>query len=192
MPTTMVAGVDEAGRGPWAGPVVAAAVILPEDYFLAGLTDSKKMTQKRRDAAKLAIVKDAVTWSVAWATAAEIDDLNILKATMLAMKRAVKGLLISPDEVWVDGHVLPDWKYPSKAIVQGDLHCLEISAASVLAKTFRDDLLVVMNSIYPGYGFAKHKGYGTKEHQQALSSLGPCQSHRKSFAPVRRCFESRV
>ncbi|HJN38113.1 MAG TPA: ribonuclease HII [Gammaproteobacteria bacterium] len=189
MADTIVAGVDEAGRGPWAGPVVAAAVMLPLNFSWSGLTDSKKMTKKRRDIARNVITQESIAWSIAWSTAEEIDTMNILAATLLAMKRAVQGLWVKPKEVLVDGHMLPDWDYSSKAIIQGDLHCLQISAASVLAKTFRDDLLHVYDHVYPGYGFANHKGYGTKEHQQALQKLGPCKAHRKSFAPVRRCLE---
>ena len=189
MPLSTIAGVDEAGRGPWAGPVVAAAVILPNDFVCQGLTDSKKMSAKKRQEAQNTIIQNAVSYCVAEASVDEIDELNILQATFLAMKRAVDGLSFKPDEVWVDGHMLPDWSYPSKSIVQGDLYCLSISAASVLAKNHRDHQLIQLHEKFPEYDFSSHKGYGTPKHRKALEKYGPCKEHRKSFAPIRKLLE---
>ena len=186
----LVAGVDEAGRGPLAGPVVAAAVILHPDRPIAGLADSKKLTEKRRDALAPIIPAEALCWSVAWADAAEIDELNILAATMLAMRRAVLALAIRPDGVRVDGNRLPDLRVdgrrvPGEAIVGGDDSVAAISAASILAKTTRDAWMAFLDRVYPGYEFARHKGYGTEVHRARLEALGPCRVHRRSFAPVR-------
>ena len=189
--TGLIAGIDEAGRGPLAGPVVAAAVILRPGRPVAGLADSKKLSPSRRETLATAIRVKALSWSVAWADAAEIDALNILEATMLAMRRAVAGLSIVPDAVQVDGNRFPDLRIdgrrvPGEAIVRGDSRIACISAASILAKTVRDEIMVAMDRLYPDYGFARHKGYGTEVHRERLTRHGPCDQHRRSFAPVRR------
>ncbi len=185
-----VAGVDEAGRGPLAGPVVAAAVILDPGRPVAGLADSKQLSAARREQLAVAVRTDALAWSVAWADAAEIDALNILGATMLAMRRAILGLSVLPAAVQVDGNRLPclrigDRALPGEAIVRGDTRVPSISAASILAKTSRDRIMLDMDRLYPDYGFARHKGYGTAVHRQRLQQHGPCEQHRRSFAPVR-------
>lgn len=185
-----VAGVDEAGRGPLAGPVVAAAVILHPQRELDGLDDSKKLTAHRREQLAGEIKASAVAWSVAWADAAEIDALNILHATMLAMRRAILGLTVTPSAVQVDGNRLPDLhfnghKLVGEAIVGGDALVPAISAASIIAKTTRDRIMVQLDLCYPGYEFARHKGYGTEIHRERLREHGPCEQHRRSFAPVR-------
>ena len=186
----LVAGVDEAGRGPLAGPVVAAAVILCPERPIAGLADSKKLTAARRESLAVDIRQHALSWSVAWADVEEIDTLNILAATMLAMRRAVQGLGMTPDSVQVDGNRLPDLTFdgariPGEAIIKGDDFVPAISAASILAKTTRDGLMAFIDRLYPGYGFARHKGYGTEVHRARIRELGPCDVHRRSFAPVR-------
>ena len=186
----LVAGVDEAGRGPIAGPVVAAAVILDPARQVAGLDDSKKLTAASREELAVAIRARALAWSVAWSDRAEIDSLNILHATMLAMRRAILGLRIQPDAVRVDGNRLPNLRFGSRfiagdAIVGGDALVPAISAASILAKTARDDIMRDMDVVYPDYGFARHKGYGTELHNERLKAHGPCSEHRRSFAPVR-------
>jgi len=185
-----VAGVDEAGRGPLAGPVVAAAVILHPQRPVMGLDDSKKLTEARRDCLAAEIKLNAVAWSVAWADPAEIDALNILWATMLAMRRSILGLAVVPSGVQVDGNRLPDLRLygrqlDGEAIVGGDGLVPAISAASIIAKTTRDRFMVQMDSLYPGYEFARHKGYGTEIHRERLRKFGPCEQHRRSFAPVR-------
>jgi ribonuclease HII len=186
----LVAGVDEAGRGPLAGPVVAAAVILDPRHALQGLDDSKKISESRRERLAAEIKSTALSWSVAWADAAEIDAINILAATMLAMRRAILGLSITPDSVQVDGNRLPNLRFAERsidgeAIVGGDAKVAAISAASIIAKTARDQIMVRMDSLYPHYEFARHKGYGTEVHRARLSEHGPCVQHRRSFAPVR-------
>lgn len=181
----MICGVDEAGRGPLAGPVVAAAVILDPARPIAGLADSKKLSAKRRELLAAEIRANAVAWSVAEASVDEIDRLNILQATLLAMQRAVAGLRVSPHEVLIDGNRCPRLNIPARAIVAGDATVAEISAASILAKTTRDAGLLDLHAIYPLYGFDRHKGYGTAEHLAALRAYGPTPMHRKSFAPVR-------
>jgi len=186
----LVAGVDEAGRGPLAGPVVAAAVILHPERPISGLADSKKLSEKRRDVLAAVIRAEALCWSVAWADATEIDELNILAATMLAMRRAVLGLAVRPDGVRIDGNRLPDLRVdgrriPGEAIIGGDDIAPAISAASILAKTTRDAWMAFLDRLYPGYEFARHKGYGTEVHRERLVALGPCKVHRRSFAPVR-------
>ncbi len=186
----LVAGVDEAGRGPLAGPVVAAAVILRPDLVIDGLRDSKQLTATRRDVLAREIKIKALCWSVAWADRAEIDALNILAATMLAMRRAVLGLSMMPTGVQVDGNHLPKIsvcgrKIDGEAIVGGDATVLTISAASIMAKTARDQIMVEMDRLYPLYEFARHKGYGTEVHRDRLREYGPCREHRTSFAPVR-------
>lgn len=184
--SSLIAGVDEVGRGPLAGAVVAAAVILDPNKPIHGLTDSKKLTEKKRDALAIEIREKALSWSLGRAEVEEIDDINILWASMLAMKRAVEGLHIEPTFVKIDGNRCPDLPYPMQAIVKGDLTEAEISAASILAKVSRDGEMVEMDAKYPGYGFAKHKGYPTKQHQLALQEQGACPIHRLSFKPVQR------
>jgi ribonuclease HII len=186
----LVAGVDEAGRGPLAGPVMAAAVILHPDRPIAGLRDSKKLSATRREALEAVIKSDALCWSVAWSDRAEIDALNILSATMLAMRRAIIGLAVVPRAVQVDGNRLPDLRFregriDGLAIVGGDARIESISAASILAKTARDRTMVAMHARYPDYEFARHKGYGTELHRARLEKHGPCPEHRRSFSPVR-------
>jgi len=186
----LVAGVDEAGRGPLAGPVVAAAVILRPCAPIDGLDDSKKLAAKRREALALEIRHRALAWSVAWADAAEIDALNILGATMLAMRRAILALAVTPAAAQVDGNRLPDLSFRGKqidaeAVVRGDSRIPAICAASIIAKTTRDRIMVEMDRLYPVYEFARHKGYGTDVHRDRLQQFGPCEQHRRSFAPVR-------
>ena len=181
----LVAGVDEVGRGPLAGDVVAAAVILAESH-LDGVTDSKMLTPERRELLAERIRDEAVSWALGRATVAEIDELNILQASLLAMRRAVEALPIQPSLVLVDGNRLPKWPYEARAIVKGDLTEPSIGAASILAKVQRDGEMMALNQQYPGYGFDRHKGYPTKVHLAALEQLGVCPAHRKSFGPVRR------
>lgn len=181
-----IAGVDEAGRGPLVGSVFAAAVILPEDYDLPYLTDSKKLTEVKRDALVPLIKAQAIAYCVASATVAEIESLNILHATMLAMTRAVQGLNVAPQEVLIDGNRIPkDMPYVARAIVKGDLSEPVISAASVLAKTARDAEMYALDALYPQYGFARHKGYGTPEHLAALNTHGVLPEHRTGFKPIK-------
>jgi len=186
----LVAGVDEAGRGPIAGPVAAAAVILHPDRPVVGLADSKKLSAARRDALAAEIRARSLAWSVAWADTAEIDAMNILAATLLAMRRAILGLSVSPIAVKVDGNRLPDLKFgrrsiDGEAIVGGDGSVAEISAASIIAKTTRDRIMLELDRIYPRYEFARHKGYGTEVHRARLREFGPCREHRFTFAPLR-------
>ncbi|CAA0123832.1 Ribonuclease HII [Halioglobus japonicus] len=181
-----IAGVDEVGRGPLAGEVVAAAVILDPQRPIEGLRDSKKLSAKRREALAILIRERALAWSITSATVAEIDELNILQASMLAMHRAVQALEPQPGYVLVDGNRLPRWDYPSAPVVGGDDRVPAIAAASILAKVHRDNALVELDSIYPGYGFAAHKGYPTAAHLKALQTLGVTPVHRRSFAPVKK------
>ena len=183
-PRGLVAGVDEAGRGPLAGPVVAAAVILDARQPIAGLADSKKLTALRREKLFDEILAKALCCSIAEASVEEIDRLNILQATMLAMQRAVEGLRLKPGHVLVDGNRLPTLGMTSEAIVKGDATVPAISAASILAKVTRDRWCALVDVDYPQYGFAGHKGYGTAAHLQALQDHGACPLHRKTFAPV--------
>ena len=178
-------GVDEAGRGPLAGAVYAAAVILDPGKKVVGLADSKTLSEKKRLLLEESILRDALSYAVAWATVAEIDQINILQASLLAMKRAVEALTTPADEAIVDGLHIPKTTIPAKAMVDGDQHIEEISAASILAKNARDREMVRLSEQYPDYGFAQHKGYGTKAHMLALQQHGPCPIHRMSFAPVR-------
>ena len=185
-----IAGIDEAGRGPLAGPVVAAAVILRPGRAPAGLDDSKKLSAAARERLEGEILAGALAYSVAWADRAEIDALNILRATMLAMRRAIIGLAVRPAAVQVDGNRLPNlcfnaYQIDGSAIVGGDATVAAISAASILAKTARDRMMVEMDRLYPHYAFAQHKGYGTEMHRDRLRKHGPCAEHRRSFAPVR-------
>ena len=181
----LLAGVDEVGRGPLAGDVVTAAVILDPERPIAGLADSKKLSEKRRQSLYLEIKEKALHWTLGRASVAEIDDINILQATMLAMVRAVDSLPITPALVLVDGNRLPQWPYKAEAVVGGDGRIDAISAASIIAKVTRDAELAALDIQYPGYGFAAHKGYGTAQHLAALQDLGPCPVHRQSFRPVR-------
>jgi len=185
----LLAGVDEAGRGPLVGNVVAAAVILNADHPIKGLADSKKLTAKRREALAAEIKQHAKAWAVVSVSPEEIDRLNILQATMLAMKQSVEQLQISPDHVFIDGNRCPDISCAATAIIKGDARVAEISAASILAKVERDAQMEVLHQQYPHYGFDQHKGYPTKAHMATLAEHGPCPEHRRSYAPVRRCLE---
>lgn len=185
----MICGVDEAGRGPLAGPVVAAAVILDPARPIAGLADSKMLAAKRREKLAIEIRANALVWCVAEASVEEIDAFNILQATLLAMQRAVAGLSARPTEVLVDGNRCPHLDIPMRAIEGGDATVAVISAASILAKTTRDAGMLVLHAAYPQYGFHRHKGYGTADHLSALRQHGPTPHHRKSFAPVREQLE---
>jgi ribonuclease HII len=180
-----ICGVDEAGRGPLAGAVFAAAVILDPARPIAGLADSKTLSEKRRDCLALLIREQSLACCVASASVEEIDAINILQASLLAMKRAIEGLTLAPDEIVVDGLHLPKISLRSRALVQGDRLMAEISAASILAKTARDAEMRLLDACFPEYGFARHKGYGTAAHLHALKMHGPCAIHRRSFAPVR-------
>ncbi|MFZ4649698.1 MAG: ribonuclease HII [Rubrivivax sp.] len=186
----LVAGVDEAGRGPLAGPVVAAAVILDPQRPLDGLDDSKRLTPAQRERAFENICRHALSFHIAEASVAEIDGLNILQATLLAMKRAVEGLQEVPSCVLVDGNRLPQLHLPARAIVGGDARVAAISAASILAKVHRDRLCEALDRAHPQFGFARHKGYGTALHLQALQRHGACAEHRRSFAPVRAAIQA--
>ncbi|MEZ5973107.1 MAG: ribonuclease HII [Hyphomonadaceae bacterium] len=179
-----ICGIDEAGRGPWAGPVVAAAVILPAKKRPKGLADSKQLSADAREELALAIRACSMV-GVGIATPAEIDQINILQATYLAMQRAFDGLSERPVAALIDGNQAPDLPCSIEMIIDGDAHVASISAASIIAKVERDRMMVEFCAQYPGYAFAKHKGYGTPEHQRALAELGPCPIHRRSFKPVR-------
>ncbi len=185
MSIRIMAGVDEVGRGPLAGDVVAAAVILDDQRPIFGLADSKKLSEKKREYLFEEIQEKAVAFCIARASVDEIDQFNILQASLLAMKRAVEGLQVEPHHVLVDGNRLPQWHYSSEAVVQGDMSVAAISAASILAKVTRDREMCALDDVYPGYGFALHKGYPTKLHLTALQSLGPTPIHRRGYAPVR-------
>ena len=184
-----VAGVDEAGRGPLAGPVVAAAVILDPTRPIDGLADSKKLSEKRRETLAVLIRERAIAWCVGRAEVEEIDHINILQATMLAMQRAVAGLATQPLLALIDGNRCPGLSCASRAVVKGDARVAAISAASILAKTVRDAEMVLLDEHHPGYGFAIHKGYPSPAHLTALRELGPCAVHRRSFGPVRDLLE---
>lgn len=186
----LTCGVDEAGRGPWAGPVTAAAVILDPACPIAGLTDSKKLSEAARDRLAPLIRDRALAWAIAEASPEEIDRLNIREATFLAMSRAIAGLARAPAHIVIDGNALPkNLPAPATAIIRGDLTEPAISAASILAKTHRDAQMKAYCAQHPGYGFSQHKGYGTALHAEALARLGPCAIHRRSFAPVRVLLE---
>jgi ribonuclease HII len=189
MTELLIAGLDEVGRGPLAGPVVAAAVILDPSNPVAGLRDSKKLSAGRREQLDVEIRAKALAWCIGWSTVEEIDALNILQATFLAMSRAVEGLLTKPDHVMVDGNQTPPLPYPCTAIIQGDDKIPAISAASIIAKVARDHYMQQMDDVYPGYGFSKHAGYPTALHLAQLNVLGVSPIHRKSFGPVRRLLE---
>ncbi len=181
----LIAGVDEAGRGPLAGNVVAAAVILGQENEIPELNDSKKLSAYTREKLNKQIKQQAFAFAIAEADVSEIDSLNILQATLLAMRRAVDALQLEPDFIYVDGNRLPEWRYKSKAIIKGDQRIQSIAAASILAKVHRDQCLLSLHEQFPGYGFAKHKGYPTAEHLAALRKLGPSPVHRRSYAPVK-------
>lgn len=183
---SLLAGVDEVGRGPLAGPVVAAAVILDPSRPIVGLADSKKLSEKKREHLFDEIREKALSWSIARADVEEIDRLNILHASMLAMKRAVEGLIPLPEHVLVDGNRLPDLSMSAEAVVKGDARVPSIAAASILAKVARDREMVELDKKYPGYGLAKHKGYPTRLHLEAIEALGVNHLYRRSFAPVAR------
>jgi len=185
--TILVAGIDEAGRGPLAGPVVAAAVILDPQRPVRGLADSKVLSPERREVLAIRIRERAIAWSTGCAEVDEIDTINILQATMLAMCRAVAALPFPPEEALVDGNRCPDLSCRVRAIIKGDRDVKSISAASIIAKTTRDAMLRELDKLYPVYGFAQHKGYGTPEHLAALDKHGPCPIHRRSFSPVLQC-----
>lgn len=185
----LIAGVDEVGRGPLVGDVVTAAVILNPDKPIEGLNDSKKLSEKRRIALFDVIQREALCWSVGRATPAEIDQLNILHATMLAMTRAVEGLSVQPDHVMVDGNRCPPWTYSSEAVVKGDGLIPAISAASIIAKVTRDNEMLSLHNAYPDYGYDQHKGYPTKLHLQRLAELGPNEHYRMSFKPVQKLLD---
>lgn len=176
-----VCGVDEAGRGPLAGPVCAAAVILPPDIIIEGVNDSKKLSEKKREVLFDVIKEKSVSYSIAFATVDEIEKFNILNATMLAMKRAVEGLDIRADYAMIDGNRLPDLDIPAEYIIKGDAKSMSVACASILAKVSRDRLCYQYAEEYPQYGFDKHKGYGTKQHREAIITYGPCPYHRMSF-----------
>ncbi|MFT6835960.1 MAG: ribonuclease HII [Francisellaceae bacterium] len=181
----MIVGVDEVGRGPLAGPVVAAAVIFTKGNIPIGINDSKKLSAKKREQLSKEIILTARKYCIASASVEEIDNINILQASLLAMRRAVDGLNINPTMVYVDGNKLPDWNYTSEAIIKGDSKVIEIAAASIIAKVYRDNLLVEYDKKHPEYGFAQHKGYPTKVHLESVRKFGVLDIHRKSFKPIR-------
>jgi len=182
----LLAGTDEAGRGPLAGNVVAAAVILSPDRSILGLDDSKKLSEKKRQLLAVEIKEKALSWSVVSVTPQQIDEMNILQASLFAMKTAAENLHVSPDHIFVDGNKpLVDCLYANTAIIKGDSRVAEISAASILAKVERDAQMLALHALYPEYGFDKHKGYPTKAHREILNTIGPCPEHRRSYAPVR-------
>jgi len=185
----LLAGCDEVGRGPLAGDVVAAAVILDPAQPISGLDDSKKLSEKKREQLFAEIQQKALSWCIARASVVEIDRLNILQASLLAMTRAVQGLHIQPEHVLVDGNKLPKWPYSAEAVVKGDSRVAAISAASILAKVTRDREMILLDKTYPGYGFAEHKGYPTKVHLDALDKLGITPIHRSSYGPVKAKLE---
>ncbi len=187
----LICGVDEAGRGPLAGPVYAAAVILDSCRPIEGLGDSKKLSEKRRNYLALEIKQYALAWAIAEASVEEIDSINILRASLLAMRRAIEMLHIRPHEILVDGLYCPDTGLPSRAIVRGDSSVAPISAASILAKTARDAAMLILHETYPQYGFAAHKGYPTEAHLVALRTHGASAEHRKSFRPVREVLQQK-
>jgi ribonuclease HII len=180
------AGVDEVGRGPLAGDVVTAAVILDPSKLIEGLDDSKKLSEKKREFLFEIIKENALSWSIARCSVDDIDQINILQASLLAMKKAVDGLAVTPEHVWVDGNKMPKWNYAAETVIKGDSRVPAIAAASILAKVTRDREMVAYEEQYPGYGFAAHKGYPTKMHIEALQRLGVTPIHRRSYAPVKK------
>ena len=182
---SFVSGVDEAGRGPLAGPVVAAAVILPKDIFIDGVNDSKKLTPKKRNLLFEKIKQSAVSYAIGIVDSKTIDEINILQATFLAMKKALEQLSVTPDLLLIDGnHIIPNLKYNQQAIISGDAKSACIACASILAKVTRDNMMLEYAKKYPQYNFEKHKGYGTKAHIEAIEKFGPCPIHRMTFAPL--------
>lgn len=190
-PQKIIAGVDEVGRGCIVGPVIAAAVILNPHRPISGLTDSKKLTAKKRELLAVSIKQNALAWAIGRAEPSEIDTINILQASLLAMTRAVMSLKLQPTWLKIDGNQYPDIDCPGETIIQGDLLVAEISAASILAKVYRDQEISVLDELYPGYEFAKHKGYPTKLHKEKLSALGLIEQHRRSFSPVKHMLSLR-
>ena len=182
----IIAGVDEVGRGCIVGPVIAAAVILSPDNLITGLTDSKKLSAQKRQILAKTIKQDAVAWAIGRAEASEIDQINILQASLLAMQRAVNSLALQPDWLKVDGNQYPPINIPGETIIQGDLLVAEISAASIIAKVYRDYEMSILDALYPGYEFSRHKGYPTQIHKEKLIQLGVTAQHRRSFAPVKK------
>jgi ribonuclease HII len=180
------AGVDEVGRGPLAGDVVTAAVILDPNKPIEGLDDSKKLSEKKREYLFEIIKENVLSWSIARCSVEDIDQINILQASLLAMKKAVDGLAVTPEHVWVDGNKMPKWNYAAETVIKGDSRVPAIAAASILAKVTRDREMVAYEEQYPGYGFAAHKGYPTKMHIEALQRLGVTPIHRRSYAPVKK------
>ncbi len=178
---SVICGIDEAGRGPLCGPVFAAACILPDGLYIEGLNDSKKLTEKKREALFDVICREALAYCIASASVEEIDGMNILEADLLAMRRAIDGLNIRPDMALIDGNIARDFQIPALAVVKGDAKSMNIAAASVLAKVSRDRVCLELDKLYPEYGIAKHKGYGTKDHMEALRKFGPSPIHRKKF-----------
>ena len=178
---SVICGIDEAGRGPLSGPVFAAACIMPDGFVIPGLDDSKKLTEKKREALFDIVCREAIAYSIAYATPEEIDEMNILNADMLAMRRAVEGLSVRPDLALVDGNIARDFPIPAVPIIKGDALSCSIAVASILAKVSRDRICLEHDRLYPEYGFAKHKGYGTKAHMDALREFGPCPIHRRTF-----------
>lgn len=185
-----ICGVDEAGRGPLAGPVCAAAVILPQGLEIEGLNDSKKLSEKKREALFDEIREKAITYGIGWASVEEIEEINILSAALLAMNRAMEQLDPVPELALIDGNTIRDIQLPARAVIGGDAKCADIAAASILAKVSRDRYMTEMDEKYPGYGFAKHKAYGTKAHYAALDELGPSPIHRMSF--LKKYYEKRT
>ena len=181
----VVAGVDEAGRGPLAGPVTAAAVVLPRGIRILGLNDSKKLSPDKRKALAIVIRKESRAWAVGMSTVEEIEELNIYHASMLAMRRAIEGLEVKLQHVLVDGYPIPGFTLPQTGIIGGDSKSASIAAASILAKVTRDDLMETVHHLYPRYGFERHKGYATSDHIEALRLYGPCPLHRRGFSPVK-------
>ena len=192
MQNVMICGVDEAGRGPLAGPVYAAAVILDPARRVNGLADSKVLTAERREVLAARIKERAIAWAVAFATVEEIDAINIFQAAMLAMRRAVEALAVQPEEAWIDGNHCPALSCRSRAIVDGDATHKPISAASILAKVARDAEMCALHERYPQYGFDRHKGYSTPEHFELQARFGPCEIHRRSFDPVKSFFQKKL
>ncbi len=184
-----IAGIDEVGRGPLAGPVVAAAVVLPSTHSIVGLADSKKLSPGKRQHLACKIRDDAVSWALGFATVDEIDQINILQASLLAMRRAVLALSVLPEFAYVDGHIKPDLPCASETVIGGDAMVESISAASIVAKVARDSLMLRFDQRFPGYGFSSNKGYPSKAHREALKQQGICPIHRRSFAPVRDLLE---
>lgn len=189
--SSLICGIDEAGRGPLAGPVVAAAVILSDGHGIHGITDSKKLSAERREELSRRIKEKAIAWSIATASVAEIDAINIFRATLLAMSRAISGLSVMPQRILVDGKHCPETAIPAEAIIKGDAKVEVIGAASILAKTARDEEMLALHRQYPEFGFDQHKGYPTPRHLEMLQVFGPAEIHRRSFAPVRRALNDR-